>query len=93
LKDNTKNINENSNHALILHLICLLIFQDSYNLPLFVTGKYVPTLLKGPLKQNEHRANLLRFQKLIILNLKKNISEEDMKELLELSHSLSLLYI
>jgi len=93
LKDNTKNINENSNHALTLHLICLLIFQDTYNLPLFVTGKYVPTLLKGPLKQNEHRADLLRFQKLIILNLKKNISEEDMKELLELSHSLSLLYI
>ncbi|KAL6597946.1 hypothetical protein LY90DRAFT_663808 [Neocallimastix californiae] len=93
LKENGKNINENSNHALILHLICLLIFQDSYNSPLFVSGKYVPSLLKGPLKQNNHHSDLLRYQKLIINKLKNKISDSETKNLLELSHTLIKLYI
>ncbi|OUM66812.1 hypothetical protein PIROE2DRAFT_59160 [Piromyces sp. E2] len=93
LKENTNNINENSNHPLILHLICLLIFQDTYHLPLFVTGKYVPSLLKGPIKQNEHHAELLRYQKLIMNKLKKKISEADLKDLPELSKSLTKLFI
>ncbi|ORX41746.1 hypothetical protein BCR36DRAFT_407362 [Piromyces finnis] len=93
LKENINNVDENSNHPLILHLICLLIFQDSYHLPLFVTGKYVPSLLKGPLKENEHYSNLLCYQKLIISKLKNNISETDLKKLPELSQALAKLYI
>eukprot|EP00833_Pecoramyces_ruminatium_P009835 jgi/Orpsp1_1/1183867/evm.model.c7180000086988.3 len=93
LKENTININNNSNHALILHLICLLIFQDLYNLPLFISGKYVPSLLKGPLKQNNHHSELLQYQKLIISKLKNTISDTDTKKLIELSKLLSNLYI
>ncbi|ORX77084.1 hypothetical protein BCR32DRAFT_270870 [Anaeromyces robustus] len=93
LKDNIVNLNENSNHALILHLICLLIFQQSYNLPLFISGKYVPFLLKGPLKQNENHPVLLHYQKLIISKLKNKISDTDLKQLPELSQSLIKLFL
>lgn len=73
----------------LLHLVSLLLFQKTYRIPLYVSGKFVPAILEQvkPLISQEDQ-HLLTVTHLSIVNNKREEHMDDFRALNQLGMTL-----